>query len=248
MPRRSEPAVTLVVGAIQEIGMVSVVIPVLCERARLPGCLDAVLGQHGSAAIELIVVDGGSDDGTREVVSRRPAVRWIEAQRGRGRQMNVGARAARGSLLVFLPADTLLPDGAVERLRQIDSAGSPEAGGFRQRFDSPRRVLRAVSWLHNMRARCTGVCYGDQVPFVRRELFFAVGGYREEIDMEDVDLGARLRRRVRPRLLGLEATTSSRRFDQAGDLRATAVAAGLLLSRTFARRVPRSRTFFDPVR
>jgi hypothetical protein len=109
-------------------------------------------------------------------------------------------------------------------------------------------MLRAVSWLHNLRARCTGVCYGDQVPFVRRDLFFSVGGFREDVDMEDVDLGARLRRRVRPVLLDLEVVTSSRRFDQAGDLRATAVAAGLLFSRALARRVPRSKTFFDPVR
>ena len=228
--------------------MFSVVIPALCEEERLPACLDAVLAQLPGAGVEILVVDGGSDDGTREVVARRPTVRWLDSARGRGRQMNVGARAARGSLLVFLPADTLLPDGALERLCAIDRAGTPVSGGFRQRFDNPRPFLRAISRLHNLRARCTGVCYGDQVPFVRRDLFFAVGGYSEKCDMEDVDLGARLRRRVRPSLLDLEVVTSARRFDHSGDLRATAVAAGLLFARVVLRRVPKSSTFFDPVR
>ena len=102
--------------------------------------------------------------------------------------------------------------------------------------------------LHNLRAKLSGVIYGDQVPFVRAELFQKVGGYREEIDMEDVELGTRLKRRVRPCLLDLTVTTSSRRFDRAGDLRATFHAALLLANWTFFRRVGRSRTFFSAVR
>ena len=81
--------------------------------------------------------------------------------------MNAGAQAAGGSLLVFLPADTRLPAGALEALSSIDRAGHPLAGGFRQRFDCDRRALRVVSLLHNARARLSGVFYGDQVPFVQ---------------------------------------------------------------------------------
>ena len=123
--------------------------------------------------------------------------------------------------MVFLPADTLLPRGAVRALEEIDRAGMPVAGGFRQRFDRERTVLRIVSVLHNARARLTGAMYGDQVPFVRKDLFLNVGGFREDIDMEDVEFAARLRRRTRPHLLDFIVTTSSRRFDRAGDVRGT---------------------------
>jgi rSAM/selenodomain-associated transferase 2 len=228
--------------------VISVIVPVLRERQRLPVCLAALRPQARRHGAEIVVVDGGSDDGTRDVADMFPEVRWIDAPRGRGRQMNAGARVARGSLLVFLPADTVLPPNALTLLDRFDRERRPEAGGFRQRFDSPRRVLRLISTLHNLRAALTGVFYGDQVPFVRRELFLSLNGYREDTDMEDVEFGVRLRRRARPRQMALRVVTSSRRFDRAGDLRATAVAAGLLFSRAFLRRVPRSRTFFDPVR
>jgi hypothetical protein len=162
--------------------------------------------------------------------------------------MNAGARLATGSLLVFLPADTRLPEGALRRLDAIDRDRVLPAGGFRQRFDSPRRFLRVISRLHNLRAMITGVCYGDQVPFVSRELFEELGGLREDLPMEDVDFGARLARRVRPRLLELYVTTSARRFDRSGDLRGAAIAALLLLVRCLSGRVLPSRTFFEPIR
>jgi rSAM/selenodomain-associated transferase 2 len=228
--------------------LVSVIIPTYRECSRLPLCLAALLPPAQRLGIEVLVVDGGSDDGTREWAASRAGIRLLEARRGRASQMNAGARAARGSLFLFLPADTLLPDTALPRLAVIDRRGTPPAGGFRQRFDGERRFLRMVSLLHNARARLTGVFYGDQAPFVRRELFFALGGYREEIDMEDVDFGSRLRRHARTTMLDLGVVTSSRRFDAAGDLRATATAAGLLLGRAVLRRVPRSRTFFSTIR
>jgi len=227
--------------------MVSVIIPVLDEERWLPACLDAVLPQVREMGSEILVVDGGSSDSTRSV-ARQGRVRLITSARGRGLQMNTGAAQARGSLLVFLPADTRLPPGSLELLLDLDRTGSPQAGGFHQRFDHPRRLLRAVSALHNLRAVVSGVIYGDQVLFIRREIFMELGGFREDMNMEDVEFGSRLRRRVRPRLLNLVATTSARRFDRAGDLRATAEAVRILVSWTFLRRVPRSRTFFSPVR
>ncbi len=133
-------------------------------------------------------------------------------------------------------------------LSEIDRAGRPEAGGFRQRFDVGRRFLRLVSFLHNLRATLTGVFYGDQVPFVRRGLFFELGGFREQGGMEDVEFGTRLRRRVRPRQLRPVVHTSARRFDRHGDLRTVAEATRLLFWWTFLRRIPHSSIFFEPAR
>jgi len=228
--------------------VVSIVIPVLDEERCLRGCLDAVVSQTESHRAELLVVDGGSGDATVAIARSYPAVRVIHSPRGRGRQMNEGARQACGSLLLFLPGDTQLPPGSLAALETIDRAGHPVAGGFGQRFDRDGLALRTISALHNLRARLTGIIYGDQVPFVRSELFGELGGFREDQAMEDLEFGERLRRQTRPRLLGSVATTSARRFESAGVWRATAVAALLLASWTLLRRVPASRTFFSPVR
>ncbi len=228
--------------------MVTLILPTLDEEAYLPATLEALLPQARAEGAEVLVVDGGSGDRTRDVACARAGVGVIEAGRGRGRQMNAGARAARGSLLAFVPADTLLPPGAVAALAEVDARGRPEAGGFRQRFDRGGIGLATISRLHNLRARLTGVMYGDQVPFVRAELFRDLGGYREDRDLEDVELGTRLRRITRPRLLPLAVTTSARRFVRHGVARATWDAAWILFAWTFLRRVRSSRTFFDPVR
>jgi rSAM/selenodomain-associated transferase 2 len=228
--------------------VISVIVPVLDEERLLPAFLADTLPRVEACGGELIVVDGGSRDRTAEIASGHDGLRLLECERGRGRQMNRGASVARHPLLLFLPVDTRLEPGAFRHLARIAGSGSPAAGGFRQRFDCPRRFLRLISLLHTLRSSLTGVFYGDQAPFVRRELFHDVGGFREEIDMEDVELGSRLRRRTRPKLQGFTATTSSRRFDRAGDLRATAEAARLLAGWTFRRRIGKSRTFFESVR
>jgi rSAM/selenodomain-associated transferase 2 len=228
--------------------VVSFVIPTLNEEKLLPRTLAALAPQVRGGSSEILVVDGGSSDATTRVAAALPEVRVLEIRSGRGRQLNAGARAARGSLLVFLPSDTSLPPGSVDVLDEIDRRGVPLAGGFRQRFDRDRLSLRCISTLHNLRARITGVCYGDQVPFIRKDLFHEMGGFSEDIDMEDVEFGTRLKRRFRPRLLPLNVITSSRRFDQLGDVRAVIEATRLLACWVFLRRVPRSSSFFEQVR
>ncbi len=228
--------------------MVSVVIPTLDEEKRLPACLDALLVQAALVRTEVIVVDGGSADSTSSIARARVGVKVLSARRGRGSQMNAGARASSGSLLVFLPADTLLPPTALAALASIDRVGRPRAGGFQQRFDADRPMLRLVSSLHNRRAAWTGVFYGDQVPFVRRDLFWQVGGFREDTDLEDVEFGQRLARHTRPEQLDLVVATSARRFERHGPLRATLEAARILGAWSLSRRVPRSETFFTAVR
>lgn len=229
---------------------VSVVIPALDEEALLPRGLDALLPQAEAHRAEVLVVDGGSEDATREIAASRRGVRLVESSPGRAAQMNAGAREARGSLLLFLPADAVLPAGAIADLHAIDRAGEPEAGGFLQAFDDPRPFLRAISRMHNLRARLTGIVYGDQAPWVRRDLFEALSGYREGMDLEDLEFGVRVKRLLgrRPRLLPRTVLSSSRRFDRAGDLRATADAARILFWWTFLRRTVPSPRFFSRVR
>ena len=229
---------------------ISVVIPCFREEKRLPGCLDAIVGPAAERGAEVLVVDGGSEDATvaRAESYRGRGVSVLQAPRGRGSQMNAGAREARGRYLVFLPADTLLPAEAWPLLDGLECPDAPLAGGFRHRFDRDRVGLRMISRLHDLRARLSGVYYGDQVPFVRRDLFLALGGYDPASDMEDALFGSRLRRFVTLRTLPAHVTTSARRFDRFGDLRATAAAAMILGSRTFLRRVPASQIFFDVVR
>jgi len=237
-----------VTGNLRTVSTLSVIVPAYREQDPLGRCLAALMPQARDFEAEVLVVDGGSPDGTLDVARSHAGVSVRSAPLGRGSQMNAGARAATGSLLCFLPADTLLPPGALACLARIARSGAPRSGGFRMRFDADRRLLRWVARLHNLRARITGVVYGDQVPFVDRALFLDLGGYREDTDMEDIEFGLRLRRHARPSLLDLTVTTSSRRFDRAGDLRATASAAWLLAYWVCLRKAPRSKTFFDPVR
>ncbi len=199
--------------------MISIVIPALNEESALPATLESVAAQNGP--LEAIVVDGGSDDATVQIVRSFAAtghrVRCVEAPRGRARQMNFGAVVAGGDWLIFLHADTRLPPGAVDRV-----AGLPtkvHAGCFHQLFDTSSRFLRALSFMHNQRFRLTRVIYGDQALFIRRKLFDEIGGFPDRA-MEDVAFSLELRRRTRPIMLPDTVLTGARKFEQMGSWRA----------------------------
>jgi rSAM/selenodomain-associated transferase 2 len=168
---------------------------------------------------EVVLVDGGSTDRTAAIAARSPQVRLLASSRGRARQMNAGARAARGDILLFLHADTLLPDGALAAVEA--AAGDPGvvAGRFDVRFDSPRPVFRMIAWFMNQRSRWSGISTGDQAIFVRREVFEALGGYPEMPLMEDVELCRRLKRRGRLAALRPRVTTAARKWEREGALR-----------------------------
>ena len=165
------------------------------------------------------MVDGGSRDGTLEVARRVPGVLALVSPRGRARQMNAGARAARGAILLFLHADTRLPDGAVEAVQEALSRPDVVAGRFDVHFDSPRAVFTMIASMMNRRSRWSGIATGDQAIFVRREIFEALGGYPEIPLMEDVELTRRLRRRGRVAALRRRVTTSARKWEREGALR-----------------------------
>ncbi len=192
----------------------SIVIPVLNEAPGIEAAL-AALAPYRAGSVEVIVVDGGSKDGTTEL-ARPYADRVLAAARGRATQMNAGAAAATGDILLFLHADTRLPDRA-DRLVRDGLARSGRAWGrFDGRFDSG---LGFIAFMMNWRSRLTGIATGDQAMFVKRALFERVGGFPLIALMEDVALSAKLKRISRPLALHARITTSARRWRQHGVMR-----------------------------
>lgn len=171
----------------------------------------------------MILVDGGSDDATIQVAARFSAVRLLASPRGRARQMNAGARAARGDILLFLHADTWLPEGGLGAVSAALDDARVVGGRFDVRFDSPRPVLRMIAFFMNLRSRASGISTGDQAIFVRREVFETMGGYPDMPLMEDIELSRRLKRRGRLVALPSRVTTSARKWEREGALRTMAL-------------------------
>lgn len=190
---------------------ISVVIPALNEESAIAG---AVRSAHDSAVCEILLVDGGSTDRTRSLAQEAGA-RIIESARGRARQMNAGATAATGDILLFLHADTVLPCGFAKAVRGA-FAGGAAWGRFDVQLDSGRRSLRLVSEMINLRSRFRRMATGDQAIFVSRAAFDAVGGYPEIPLMEDLELSRMLRRVYRSASLRARVTTSARRWEDNG--------------------------------
>lgn len=191
----------------------SIVIPVLNEGEGIVDCL-SVLAPYRARGAEVIVVDGGSTDGTPERV-RPLADRLLSAPRGRAAQMNAGAAAASGTVLLFLHADTRLPEDA-DRLINKAIANGARWGRFDVTIAGEHRLLPLVALLMNHRSRLSGIATGDQAIFVARAVFEAVGGFPDQALMEDIELSARLRRHSRPACLYAKVTTSGRRWDRNG--------------------------------
>lgn len=197
--------------------MLSIIIPALNEAANLERLLLS-LRVIGPGA-EVIVVDGGSEDGTRAVVRRFPWVRYVTSGRGRARQMNAGAEVANGQNLLFLHADTLLPSEAEAAIVEAFHDPAIVAGRFDVRFDSPRPIFMLIAFFINRRSRLTKICTGDQALFVRRQTFEEMEGYPDIPLMEDVELTKRLKRVGRMACLRSKVTTSARKWERDGVFR-----------------------------
>lgn len=194
----------------------SIIMPVLNEAAGIEAALHALAPLRARGA-ELIVVDGGSSDRTAEL-ARPLADRVLSAPRGRAAQMNAGAAAASGDVLLLLHADTALPERA-DRLILDGLAHSGRAWGrFDLRFDGGG-LLRLVALTMNTRSRLTGIATGDQAMFVTRAAFDQVGSFRAIALMEDVALSAELKRVSRPLCLSARVTSSGRRWREHGTAR-----------------------------
>jgi uncharacterized protein len=197
--------------------VISCILPVLNEAPILAATLSNL---PRTPDLEIILVDGGSTDATREVAGRFPHVRWLSAPRGRGAQMNAGARVARGDFFVFLHIDTTLGPEHLAALRQAALDPCVGAGAFGLRLTPPTPFLRFIVWGANWRCRLFRLPYGDQAIFVRRDLFVALGGFAHR-HPEDLDLVLRLRRLTRLRLLRPPVSSSGRRWLHHGNLRTT---------------------------
>ena len=199
---------------------VSVIIPVLNEKADLPCALGAL--EEFPGLYEIIVVDGGSTDGTRELLSGdlSARARVVDGLRGRGNQLNAGARAATGDVVLFLHADTRLPANAVQQITEALSEKEVVGGGFCLRFmENEPWVLRVVAAGINFRTKFFRAPTGDQAIFSRQEAFVAAGGFAQWPIFEDVDFVRRLKRLGRFAIVPSHVTTSARRYIAGGVLR-----------------------------
>jgi rSAM/selenodomain-associated transferase 2 len=191
----------------------SVIVPVWNE-ATVIGALLQSLQPLRVAGHEVIVADGGSTDGTQGL-ARPVCDHLVSADLGRSAQMNAGAAVARGDLLLFLHADTLLPADALEQL-QAFWPGPKVWGRFDVCLSGSRRLFGVISWFMNKRSRLTGICTGDQAMFVRRDVFEALGGFAIQPLMEDIEFSRRLCDVSRPFCIASQVTTDSRRWQQKG--------------------------------
>jgi rSAM/selenodomain-associated transferase 2 len=197
--------------------VLSIILPVLNEADIIAAALAALspLRQRGA---EVIVADGGSRDGTAGL-ARPGADRVIVAPRGRAAQMNAGAALARGDVLIFLHADTRLPDNADALVRDGLERSRRAWGRFDIAIAGRSPLLALVARTINLRSRLSGIATGDQAMFVTRDVFARVGGFPDIALMEDVALSRALKRVSRPLCIATKVTTSGRRWEQHGVLR-----------------------------
>jgi len=226
-----------------EMTRISIIVPVLNEAQGISESL-AALAPLRARGHEVIVVDGGSSDKTPDL-ARRAADRVASAPRGRASQMNAGAALARGEVLVFLHADTRLPEGAGERILQGLAASGRAWGRFDVRIEGASVFLPVIAFFMNQRSRATGIATGDQAIFVRREAFRRAGGFPPLELMEDIALTRSLKRVSRPLCLAEKAVTSGRRWERHGVLRTVFLMGWLRLAFFFGAAPASLARFYD---
>ena len=214
---RASPLQNRFMRKILGLSQLSIIVPTLNEEATIAQTLGhlTVFRKQGA---EVIVVDGGSFDATVEK-ALGTADLLLCAPRGRASQMNAGAHMARGALLLFLHADSLLPQDADQALRSFLNAPEQIWGRFDVRITGRHWLLAIIARMMNLRSRLTGIATGDQAIFVRKAAFDAIGGFPDIPLMEDIELSRRLKRLSRPICLRQQAATSGRRWEKHGIVR-----------------------------
>lgn len=192
----------------------SIIIPVLHEVEHINALLEHLSHQESEERYEVIVVDGGLNRETINAINYDGTIS-IGSEEGRARQMNAGAKIAQGEILIFLHADTQLPQGALRLISSALKQNQYVGGSFDLGIDSERFALKGVAYFANLRSRLTCIPYGDQAIFVRKDYFREIGGYREIPFMEDVELMRRIKKRGdKICILSQQVSTSSRRWER----------------------------------
>ena len=197
---------------------VSIIVPVLNESALIRAFLEQLRAVAPSA--EIVVIDGGSDDGTPELGAGL-ADRVLKTSRGRARQMNAGARVARGDVFWFLHADSVIPPNALEEIAKILHEGSIVGGCFRLRLPGREWIYRVSDSAGNLGVQVFGFALGDHGIFCRRCVFLRTGGFPDIPLMEDAEFYRSLRRYGGMRQSRLAIVGSQRRYEQLGPYRTT---------------------------
>jgi len=201
---------------------IAVIIPTFQEEQTIPLTLNALADLKMD---EVIVVDGGSRDHTKAIADRYFSQtnnlqgKAIMASRGRALQMNAGAAASRADILLFLHADTRLPDNGRTMIEQVMKTATTVGGRFDVQFEVDRGYAWLISRMMNLRSRWTGIATGDQAIFVRRDIFSRLGGFSNIPIMEDIDFSRRLKQAGTIVALHSKVTTSFRRWERGGPLR-----------------------------
>jgi rSAM/selenodomain-associated transferase 2 len=199
----------------------SIVIPVLNEPEQIRRCLRQLNTQALIERAQIIVVDGDANGSTINVVEDKSVI-CIRSQKGRGRQMNAGAGTASGEVLIFLHADTKLPDDALKKIEQVLGDKGYVGGAFDLDIDSNRLALKYIAARARLRSRLNRIPYGDQAIFIRRRYFDQIGGFAEMPLMEDIDLMRRIKKDGKKiYILKDRVSTSARRWEQQGIIRTT---------------------------
>jgi len=190
----------------------SIIIPTLNEEKTIESCLSALQPLRNNC--EIIIVDGGSIDNTR-VIARSLADKVVSSDKGRARQMNNGARYASGNVLIFLHADTSLPENALQLIQQKLNS-SRKWGRFDIQLSGNHFMLKVIAQMMNWRSRLTGIATGDQVIFVTRQAFEKAGQYPEINLMEDIAICKTLKKISPPICLKAKVISSGRRWERYG--------------------------------
>ena len=199
---------------------ISIIIPALNEAEILEKTISKILEQ---APVEIIVVDGGSQDETSEIANKLGVKVIYSTQRNRAYQMNLGAAAATGEIFLFLHADTLLPTGYFSLLSEVLARPQTVAGAFELGIDGLQQSFRLLETAVNWRSRFLSLPYGDQALFMKAEVFQQVGGFANLPIMEDFDLVQRLKKQGKIYIVPVKVLTSSRRWQKLGICRTTAI-------------------------
>lgn len=194
---------------------VSVIIPTLNEQHYIKKTICCLKSLSGS--FEIIVVDGGSEDATVEIVGAHRDIQLLVSKKGRAHQMNRGAALAKGEILLFLHADTLLPANAYPKIIAHMEKTNTIGGSFYLNLDKKHHLLRFYSWCSKLSLEF--FTYGDHAIFVKKNVFDSIGGYKPFIFMEDVEIQKRLRKAGKFKKLNAAVTTSARRFEKTGTFR-----------------------------